>query len=79
MFDGIKPKTFLNTHQEWHAYLIGFCVGFCPWIPELIQSANLRKLIKGEEHYFVAGAVPGFIALLLILIFLAKLVETLWR
>ena len=75
MFDGIKIKTFLSTPQEWHALIFGFCVGFCPWIPKLLPSASLPSFIVGEEHYYAAGIVPGFIALCLFLVELAKLLK----
>jgi len=73
MFDGINLKTLLSTPQEWHALVIGFCVGFCPWLPKVIPLDYSSSPIKGEEHYFVTGMVPGFIALLYFLVALAKL------
>lgn len=75
MFDGIKPKTFLSTPREWHAFVIGFCVGFCPWACKLIPFNSPSSPVKGEEHYFVTGIVPGFIALLRFLVGLAKLAK----
>lgn len=75
MFNGIKLKTLLSTPAEWHALVIGFCVGFCPWIPKISPLDYYSPPLKGEEHYFVAGIVPGSIALLLILIGLAKLIK----
>lgn len=75
MFEGIKLRTFLSTPQEWHALVIGFCVGFCPWLYKLLSLSIRKPPIKGEEHYFVTGIVPGFIALLYLLIGLAKLTK----
>jgi len=75
MFAGIKLRTLLSTPEEWHALIFGFCVGFCPWILKLLPSGTLHTLIKGEEHYYAVGIVPGFIALSLFLVELAKLIK----
>lgn len=75
MFGGINPKTLLSTPEEWHALVIGFCVGFCPWIPKVSPLDYSSPPLNGEEHYFVAGIVPGFIALLRFLVELAKLIK----
>ena len=60
---GIKPSTFLSTHEEWHAFVIGFCEVLCPWPP--------RHSINSEYHYYVFGRAMGVIAWLII----AKLVQ----
>ena len=75
MLNGIKLKTLLSTPEEWHSLVFGFCVGFCPWILKLLPSGSLPSFVKGEEHYYAAGMVPGFIALLRFLIELAKLIQ----
>ena len=79
MFEGIKPKTFLSTPKEWHALLIGFFEVLCPWPARYEKCDSCHTSLKGEEHYYAAGRGIGFVALLLILIGLAKLVETIWR
>jgi len=33
MFNGIKLKTFLSTHKEWHSLVIGFFEVLCLWKP----------------------------------------------
>jgi hypothetical protein len=73
---GIKPSTFLSTHQEWHAFVNGFCEVLCPFPPRFrlrapspVQDATGDKLfqeIKDEYHYYVFGRVIGVIAWLII-------------
>ena len=68
-------KTFINTTDELHAFLIGFCETLCPWKPRYsIHEESEYKPFR-EYHYYLAGRVVGFIILLLILIGLAKLAE----
>ncbi|MGB6873343.1 MAG: hypothetical protein WBE46_04285 [Dehalococcoidia bacterium] len=63
---GIKPSTFLSTHEEWHAFVNGFCEVLCPWPPR--HSINS---INSEYHYYQFGRAFGVIAWLII----AKLVQ----
>lgn len=75
MFKGIKLKTFLNTHQEWHAFVIGFFEVLCPWPSRYhLTMAPMDDLLK-EFHYYMAGRGLGFVTLLLILIGFAKLAK----
>lgn len=75
MFKGIKLKTFLSTPEEWHALAIGFFEVLCPWPSSLRAPTCRSEAISGEEHYYLTGRGVGFIALLLILIGLAKLIK----
>jgi len=75
MFGGIKLKTLLSTPEEWHALVIGFCLGFCPWAHRLIPINRRSSPIKGEEHYFVAGLVPGFVAMVFFWLGIAKFIR----
>jgi len=69
---GIKPSTFLSTHQEWHAFVNGFCEVLCPWPPRhKSMHRNLQKQIASEYHYYLFGRAIGVIAWLII----AKLVH----
>jgi len=73
MFNGIKLRTLLSTPEEWHAFLIGFFEVLCPWPSRYhLTMKSMGELLK-EYHYYVTGRGLGFIALLLILIGLAKL------
>ena len=75
MFDGIKPKTFLNTPGEWHALVIGFFEVLCPWKPRYNFVDRCQRSLKGEYHYYMAGRGLGFIALLCFLIGIVKLIK----
>lgn len=45
-------QTFLDTHQEWHAFVEGLADGFYPL---------LRSKYEGKErHYYKAGRAIGF-------------------
>jgi hypothetical protein len=69
---GIKPSTFLSTHQEWHAFVFGFCEVLCPWPPRhKSMRENLRKQITAEYHYYMFGRAMGVIAWLII----AKIIQ----
>jgi len=73
----MKPfNSFLGlTGQEIHAFMIGFFEAFCPWEARYIPFNQPPSPVKGEEHYYLAGRGFGLVALLLILIGLAKLVK----
>ena len=60
---GINFKQFLSEHQEWHALVEGFCDGFCAWKMRCQMSADLKEKAECEHHYYNAGRVIGFIAL----------------
>jgi len=72
MFDGINIKTLLNTPQEWHALVIGFCEVLCPWPSRTWLSGEALDQLLKEYHYYMAGRGAGFVALLFILIGIAK-------
>ena len=61
--------------NEIHAFIIGFFEVLCPW-PSRYRIARERwdEIIE-EFHYYMAGRGAGFIALLLILAGIAKLVQ----
>ena len=64
---GIKPSTFLSTHQEWHALVEGVSEVLCPWPPRYkVMHRHLQKQIASEYHYYVFGRVIGVIAWLII-------------
>jgi len=61
--------------NELHAFAIGFFEVLCPWKARYIPLHQPPSPIEGEEHYYLAGRGAGFIALLLILVGLIKLVK----
>ncbi len=63
MFKGINFKEFLSTHEEWHAFVEGFCDGFCVWKTQCQMSSELQVSTAKEHHYYNSGRVLGFISL----------------
>jgi len=69
---GIIPSTFLSTHEEWHAFVIGVCEVLCPWPPRhKSMHKDLRKQIASEYHYYMFGRAIGVITWLII----AKIIQ----
>ena len=62
-----------STWKERHTFLIGFFEVLCPWPSHYHLTLEQKGDIRHEYHYYMAGRALGFIALLLILIVLAKL------
>ena len=56
-------KEFVSDHREWHALVDGFGIVICP-LPLLLCGVRkeLVKEIRGELHYFLAGAILGVVA-----------------
>ncbi|MCJ7829411.1 MAG: hypothetical protein MUP81_06695 [Dehalococcoidia bacterium] len=63
-FKWFNPSGFMDTYQEWHAFVEGFSEAFCFWKPRCEPSEELLNDIKNEHHYYVFGRVVGFIALI---------------
>jgi hypothetical protein len=75
---GLVLATFVDTYQEWHAFVNGFCEVLCPWPPRVripLASAAQRKdkddkdltsEILSEYHYYAFGRALGVIAWLII-------------
>lgn len=75
MFDGINLKTFLNTHQEWHALVIGFFEVLCPWPPRCHLTRATMGELRKEFHYYVTGRGLGFVAFVYLCLGIAKFVK----
>lgn len=70
---GLDLHHFLDTYQEWHAFVNGFCEVLCPWPPRhksmhagLWVPKELRKQIASDYHYYMFGRAIGVIAWLII-------------
>jgi len=66
------PGDFMNTHEEWHAFVEGFCETFCPWRARYEPSDELIEALKSEHHYYVFGRVVGFALLVLFGLFVVR-------
>jgi hypothetical protein len=69
IFRGISPKTFLDTADECHALVIGFCEVIAPWHPNYYTiDAELNHALSAEHHYYMFGRALGIIGWLCIVI-----------
>lgn len=66
-------KTFMNTEEEFHAFVIGFFESIHFLKPFIKPTLESEFVIYGEYHYYIFGRALGFIALLFIILLLVKL------
>jgi len=52
----------MDTYQEWHAFVNGFCEVVCPWSTRYNPSKENVKDIANEFHYYQFGRVLGVLA-----------------
>lgn len=66
-FKGICFSTFLSTHDEWHALVLGFCETAWP-VPAKYDTLceELMELLRQERWYYVFGRVLGGVFLVLL-------------
>ena len=57
---GIRLRHFLDTYQEWHAVVEGFCDGFCLCRAKYKPTHKLAWDIRKEHHYYNPGRAIGF-------------------
>ena len=62
-FKWFDIHNFMDTYQEWHAFVEGFCESFCFWKARYEPSEELLKDLRSEHHYYVFGRTVGFISL----------------
>jgi len=74
----INLKTFMNSPDELHAFVIGFCEVLCPWPPRLGMlkkkadcHCERSEAISKEYHYYLFGRGMAVIAWLII----AKIIQ----
>jgi hypothetical protein len=75
MCRGLNLAEFLNTYQEWHAFVEGFNEVFCFWKPRHRLSGELLKDLQAEHHYYTTGRVAGFVALIATGLITAKITK----
>lgn len=69
------PFSFLDTPEEWHAFVVGFFEGFTLFIPSRFEPAKGRGLVEHEFWYYQFGRGTGMIAVVLIGVGIAKLID----
>jgi hypothetical protein len=63
VFKGISFKTFIDTADEWHALVFGFCEVLCPWPPRHPTiDKDLAMVTWTEHHYYLFGRALGVLA-----------------
>jgi len=58
-----NPNEFLNSPDEFHVFIIGFCELFCLWTSRKIPDAVMEVVIK-EFHYYRLGKFAAAMLLL---------------
>ena len=74
-FGWLNIRNFMDTYQEWHAFVEGFSESFCFWRARIEPSEELLNDIKSEHHYYVFGRVIGFILLVVLGVFVIKILK----
>lgn len=70
-----KLSDFLNTADEVHALVIGWCEALCPWPPAVKAMTRKRaREISKEYHYYVLGRGLGIFTWLIIAVLIKKLI-----
>jgi hypothetical protein len=65
-FSWFHLSNFMDTHQEWHAFVEGLCEVLCPWPARHKLTGDLMTDLNGEHHYYAFGRAVGVIAWLII-------------
>ena len=66
MFKWFNPRNFLDTYQEWHALVEGFCEVMCPWPARHPLTGQLLDDLQADHHYYMFGRALGILAWLTI-------------
>lgn len=64
--EGLAFATFIDTYEEWHALVEGFCEVLCPWPAKYQPIDKLLMELKEEHHYYMWGRALGILAWLTI-------------
>lgn len=75
MFKWLDIREFMNTSDEWHAFVEGVNETFCFWKERVPASPELFQAIQHEHHYYTTGRVVGFIGLVFFAWWIYRLVR----
>lgn len=54
--------TFMNTWDEWHSFVIGWCEGMLCWRKSHVKwPKHVARMIDGEFWYYTGGLVIGVV------------------
>jgi len=67
-FQWFDFSNFMDTYQEWHAFVEGFSEGFCIF-KDSVYTPDTERLadLQAEHHYYAAGYALGFASLIVLL------------
>ena len=65
-FKWFNINNFMDTHQEWHAWVEGFSDGFCVGPSHYEPNPTLLNELGEEHHYYNAGRGFGFASFILL-------------
>jgi len=57
------PWSFINSPEEWHAFIIGWAEVACPWWARYRCTKAAEYTPEKEYHYYLTGRVVGFVML----------------
>jgi len=69
----IPLREFLNTGDEFHTAVIGYCEVMCPYPPVIACSEAVKEVAGKEYHYYAFGRAMGLISWVAIIIASIKL------
>ena len=70
----IPIQEFLNTGDEWHSFVIGWCEVMCPKKPRRPIPQKYLRMIDDEYWYYVFGMVCGVFTWMVIILLAAIIV-----
>lgn len=64
---------FMDTYQEWHAFVHGWSEIMCPWRPfRHTMKQEIADEVSGEFHYYMFGRAVGFFCLVGFIVVVVK-------
>ena len=69
------PFSFMNTPEEWHAFVIGWAESSCPWWARYRCTKAAEYTPEKEYHYYVFGRVIGFLTLITMVIMITIIIK----
>ena len=67
--------SFMNTPEEWHAFVLGWAETACPWWARYRITKQAEYTPRKEYHYYAFGRVIGFLTLITIVIVITIIIK----
>lgn len=55
----MKQNTFMDTMEEWHAFVLGWCTAVYPFKTDYLKVTRAKEVIEDEPWYFGFGLTIG--------------------